>query len=1120
MPQKGRGRNGARGFNSTRARANTLRPPFAPLPLPPQVVSQGQANTLQTPYQYPRNGIPGLGLDFSMGFSQLQSTWAMQLPQTSHLLVPSSIHGPNMTDSQKTTEHASEEGEISEGEIEDIYDPQEASHATLSGQDQTRSQALPNAGNDADMTDISGVYATSHQASPQQDHVPSALPTISTAPPNTARDRSGSYSPYLSPREIEENSPAQILSGQTTGSSALSESLLENNVLPDPSVTSQPMETVEPGLTESPSNEALTSAKRNARNAIMKLVPYNIQFDTFLEEGVDRSILDSLFTELGLEKQKLVEKTQQESVDLPDDRPAGSTSKMEIVQSVLPSAESAIVGATKSQDKSEERKDRIARLLAAKSSKTTSSSKVTTVSTPNIAKATSEKGVQPSPKLQSEKSRLLQQKMEALRKSREDMARIRSQQQSSNVPSTDAQPGNLSLRQAAAVISTQNEPSLDPPEPHKTTAEPGNTSQNPLTSPPIPGLYLSSTPKTLQQFESLMQERVATPLSSDSSAKVAQRPFNQQTESKPFLINVSDDEDDTEMDIDSPGNPSSLQHLQDTASPNRSFPREPSSAIHNIKLRNVLTPNSVATPPRSSSHHSGEDLESMNKKIEAMKRKIAEAEARKKTKASRQASPAGSHPDSSRGTSTEPTRAGTDQAETESMARNLTPLNNHSVKLAPATLPRQRTGRILKQRLSPANRRSRSLVASERLPLIEARRKEQLKKLQSLQSQITRLEQEIADGEREEETLKQDLVESGSEREGSASHNSTASSARLSPVETGQPVPMDTASASPAEASSPDPAFKSNEADEPTTTTTGQNVDDSVGHEFALQPSASVDVDVGEATEVATTTGRHDSIAVAQPSPEMLQDVTMEDHQDPPSEEAEGSDGYEPPEADARDEPSPDISMSPASVTQSAEVLPESAHSEGQSILTSSPVDEAEDAVAEQPAAETDRSVANQKSGEPQQARQESRVLAAKTQFVPYETPLQYFRAYRFHPDFQKSVAGGLRSLTYSNKIDVRKEVCPDELAGVPCPRGKQCEYQHFENMKAPDDQILLQLGAAGSYQDAQKQEYIAGLRQLLTDFRNRKVKDFNAISQGIIDYRAQFLGDKSKILPLGGVTI
>lgn len=72
----------------------------------------------------------------------------------------------------------------------------------------------------------------------------------------------------------------------------------------------------------------------------------------------------------------------------------------------------------------------------------------------------------------------------------------------------------------------------------------------------------------------------------------------------------------------------------------------------------------------------------------------------------------------------------------------------------------------------------------------------------------------------------------------------------------------------------------------------------------------------------------------------------------------------------------------------------------------------------------------------------------------------------------------------------------------------------------AADDQILLQLGAYGNYEGEQKQEYINGLRQLLTDFRNRKIKDFKTISQGIIDYRAQFRKDPSKILPLGNVSI
>lgn len=70
------------------------------------------------------------------------------------------------------------------------------------------------------------------------------------------------------------------------------------------------------------------------------------------------------------------------------------------------------------------------------------------------------------------------------------------------------------------------------------------------------------------------------------------------------------------------------------------------------------------------------------------------------------------------------------------------------------------------------------------------------------------------------------------------------------------------------------------------------------------------------------------------------------------------------------------------------------------------------------------------------------------------------------------------------------------------------------------DDQILLQLGAYSDCEESKKQEYIAGLRQLLTDFRNQKVKDFDTISQGIIEYRAKFHGDDSKILPLGSVSL
>lgn len=74
------------------------------------------------------------------------------------------------------------------------------------------------------------------------------------------------------------------------------------------------------------------------------------------------------------------------------------------------------------------------------------------------------------------------------------------------------------------------------------------------------------------------------------------------------------------------------------------------------------------------------------------------------------------------------------------------------------------------------------------------------------------------------------------------------------------------------------------------------------------------------------------------------------------------------------------------------------------------------------------------------------------TSFVPYESPLRYFRAYRFHPRYSDDVASGLKSLTYSSRIDPKKEMCPDELDGTECPRGDACQFQHFRSIVAPGE--------------------------------------------------------------------
>lgn len=67
--------------------------------------------------------------------------------------------------------------------------------------------------------------------------------------------------------------------------------------------------------------------------------------------------------------------------------------------------------------------------------------------------------------------------------------------------------------------------------------------------------------------------------------------------------------------------------------------------------------------------------------------------------------------------------------------------------------------------------------------------------------------------------------------------------------------------------------------------------------------------------------------------------------------------------------------------------------------------------------------------------------------------------------------------------------------------------------LTAIDDMVLVQLGEAP--EDVSQQEYGSGLQQVIQHLRNKKVKDFNTVASEITAYRAQFLRDSSKVLPL-----
>ncbi|KAL1632667.1 hypothetical protein SLS56_003364 [Neofusicoccum ribis] len=133
--------------------------------------------------------------------------------------------------------------------------------------------------------------------------------------------------------------------------------------------------------------------------------------------------------------------------------------------------------------------------------------------------------------------------------------------------------------------------------------------------------------------------------------------------------------------------------------------------------------------------------------------------------------------------------------------------------------------------------------------------------------------------------------------------------------------------------------------------------------------------------------------------------------------------------------------------------------------------------------------------------------------YTAYESPLQRFKAYRYHPQYSHSVSGGYRSLTYSHEIDPMKPVCPFETAGGIC-NDSACDGQHFRAMSISEDKILVQLGIVNPGRTPEEQEqWRVGLKQVLKGLREDNVRDAESVAAAITKYRREFLQDPSRVL-------
>jgi hypothetical protein len=547
----------------------------------------------------------------------------------------------------------------------------------------------------------------------------------------------------------------------------------------------------------------VAEAKKHAQDAILRLWPLNVRFRDYINEGIDRKVLQRLFEDLGLEAdissmespssaamsidmasqtpketsvsshsnerqetqgveqatdataQVPVQSLAENQTAAPVDARAGAPIDGLIEALAEAPAKVSIEASTKTatdtpaelpmSNPAESRKDRIARLLAAKIQKPApppSAPKPETLATLSSA----------SKKPQSEKSKLLQQKMEALRKARELT-------KANGTSSAGTPAGTPPLVPATIPSQATSSPASQGPPLHKSVSMPSGTpGPRDRDSSPNPTVMPTGPPK-----------RPAASDLIDSSHSTAKRPFGQTRDSKPFLIDVSDDDNDEAMDLDSPELESAS--LNRPSSPFKipslhSFAATPAGAILAVP-RQLSLPAPAGTPQSgNSSVPSSDHLKSMDKKIELMKQRIAEAEARR-AKLSGTGSPSGLQMSEQPGQSG--TGANGDVLQHSPAPALSTPASepNFAVSPAqsPADLPSQKLPKLSELKGVRKAISSRSRAASERLPLIEANRKQKLLKLEALRSQVARIEKEINDHMQEEERLRLEALEGDSDGE-------------------------------------------------------------------------------------------------------------------------------------------------------------------------------------------------------------------------------------------------------------------------------------------------------------------------------------------------------------------
>ncbi|KAK5637015.1 hypothetical protein RRF57_012727 [Xylaria bambusicola] len=1179
-------------------------------------------------YDHNLNRIPGLGLG---GTQMLPATtlsantsqpWPTQgYNSFTNNFLRSQQHPPASLTQQPPASYPQpyiplEDGEL--GEFEDLYDPKDSINIP-----QDVSQVAPQAKPTRPLNNLdsrNGSVGDAEGSSIYDPHDPHVIQdnAVSQAMENPPadveqdypmdddwepsypdRERSGSYSPYLSPREVHRKiSMAKATSRDTQATdhvpaTSISDILPKSNGITPASAglpSKPPAASSASSEHENPTNgsslpRSPLEAKKKAQEAILGLWPLKVRYQDYIEEGIDAKVVKALFKDIGLDVP--VSKTNSAGSQTTSDAPATpvqaaptnivphkpQSSLMRTIQVPLEVAKQPDNkdnkdkgGEVKVTQKSaaEERKDKIARKLAAMAQKTTTAQSPgqgasvpvpvsvpspvpvpvsapapaaipTTITPPASTVVVASAGIKSDAtntslnvsKTRAENNAKLQQKLAILRRQQAQSAADKAQAASneSTAISSPARMGPSPLNTDRNDDSTPKSRSAIPVQQSETQQISSTTPQANRNDEGIPGLSLQSL--ALPQPQQGSTRSLKRPVASDFDNYTPRSDTLKRTRiDERLVIDVSDDED-VEMEIGSPTDdlpPSVDSGSATTRQALSSFP--PLSDGPSRRQQDSPVSSSAPTPPIH-----GARVDVLNKRIEDLKRQIAEAEAKTAAK----------------------------KATTQLSPRPSSPVVEQTISV-PKLADR-------KTRDTKANHNRRDRIVSYELPRVSAALKEKQDKLRQIVAEAARLELEVQASLDEEQKLKAEMEE--------LAIPSTTNSPELDEQ---QPISRDVSSPEPTVASNSQHNAKdersvksqsSHDQQSPLPETmvdvgTEPNNDESLQASDTINKTNTIDLEMVDAdlpapgvaniTPVVEATPKGDDSpsaldahGLAQPHMtetmgEMKQNVEgLSTNTNPEAKSV--TESAAPAVSSSPSEPEDESSESDVSMQQSVPDLSQS----DDDTYEPTPVEisdshvtreknaqqatEEFDDIPEEPSPnhtsiDQEHQRSEQTSNEVKNRSSEEPLLLTTSQdgqnhkppledLLTYKSPLSYFRAYRFHPKYFEEVSGGLKSMTFNARIDPMREVCPQVLAGEPCPKGSNCEYQHFDSMVLQDAEIITQLGSADMFIGETRTKFIEGLKRVLNDLKANRVKDFDRITKAIVKHRQEFLGDKTKVLAL-----